>query len=457
MSRVFVFGIDGMPPQWMLERWMPELPHFRALSERGMYGRIQSTVPPTSIAAWTSIFSGCDPGQHGITGYLRRPHPPDIKMELVDSRDVVVPRVWDLLSEQGKRSIVLNVPMTYPIHPFNGHMVTDFLTPGFDSACVHPAERKDEIRDVLGGPYHFDVSEFGGYRRLETGDLIKRVFAQADEQLKWAEHALNDPWDLFVFATIGSDRLHHTIWRYFDPSHPAYEYHPEYSTAVFRLYQKLDAALGRILDRLPSDTTIIVTSDHGMGTMYGRVNLNDWLIQNGYLVLKGEMPTSPRKLDYALVDWNKTRAWATGAYEALLYVYPEKSQAADYDTLLSELSEKIRAIPGQHGVINTQVHRMDRLFGDAALAHAPDAVVYFDELRLGVNCDVGNVGLHSMANSVGKDDALHTPEGTFIMAGPNISARGLVDPISVVDITPTILGVLGHAPTSQMRGRNILL
>lgn len=447
-----------MPPQWMLEKWLPLLPNFRAVSEQGMFGRVQSTVPPTSIAAWTSIFSGCDPGQHGITGYLRRPHPPEVQMGLVDSRDVAVPRVWDLLSEQGKRSIVLNVPMTYPVHPFNGHMVSDFLTPGFDSACVHPAERKEEIRSVLGGPYHFDVSEFGGYRRLETTDLIEKVFAQADEQLAWAEHLLDEPWDLFVFATIGSDRLHHTIWRYFDPSHPEYQEHPEYSTAVFRFYQKLDAALGRIRARLPADTTLLITSDHGMGTMYGRINLNDWLIQNGYLFLKDGPPAAPAKLNFAAVDWNRTRAFATGAYEALLYLHPEKKDAPDYDALLTELSHKISAIPGKDGdPLATVVHRLDALYGDAALAHAPDAVVYFDGLKLGVNCDVGNTGLYSMANSVGKDDALHTPEGTFFITGPGVPATGQVPPISVVDITPTILHALGLQPTSQMRGKNIVL
>ena len=56
MARIFFFGIDGMPPEWVLDRWLPELPTFKRLADAGVSGRIRSTIPPTSIGAWTSIF-----------------------------------------------------------------------------------------------------------------------------------------------------------------------------------------------------------------------------------------------------------------------------------------------------------------------------------------------------------------------------------------------------------------
>lgn len=464
MARIFFFGIDGMPPEWVLDRWLPELPTFKRLADAGMSGRIRSTIPPTSIAAWTSIFSGCDPGQHGITGYVRRPHPPSVPLGLVNSGDVRVPRVWNLLSDAGKRSIVLNVPMTFPTQPFNGTMVTDFLTPSFAGAGVYPESFKEDIVRVLGRPYSFDVSEFGGYRKLSREELVERVFAMTDEHLLLAEHLLSEPWDLFVWATVGSDRLHHTLWRYLDPLHPHHEQHAVFSDAIFRYYKKLDAALARMLDRLPPDTTVIVSSDHGMATMHGRVNLNDWLLREGYLVLKddfaAEIGQGAKKLALSRVDWDKTRAYALGAYEALLYLHPEKKDRdpQSYDALFTELAAGIAAIPGADGrKLRTVVHRLDRLYGDAALAEAPDGVVYFDGLAMGANCDVGNSGMHSWANTVGPDDGLHAPEGTVILSGAGVPARGAMAPISVVDLAPTMLAVLGCPIPATMSGKNILV
>lgn len=464
MARVFFFGIDGMPPQWVLDRWLPELPTFKRLADAGMSGRITSTIPPTSIAAWTSIFSGCDPGAHGITGYVRRPHPPSVSMGLVNSADVRVPRVWDLLTAAGKRSIVLNVPMTFPVRPLSGVMVTDFLTPSFEGPSVYPESFKQDILRLLGRPYSFDVSEFGGYRKLNSDELVERVFAMTDEHLRLVDHLLCEPWDLFVWATLGSDRLHHTLWRYLDPSHPQHEQHPVFSGAILRYYKKLDTALSRILERLPADTTIIVSSDHGMATMHGRVNLNDWLMREGYLVLTDdfaeEIAHGPKKLALSRVDWKKTRAYALGAYEALLYLHPEKKgqDPRAYDALFAAVSEGIAAIPGADGRrLATVVHRLDRLYGDAALAEAPDGVVYFDGLAMGANCDVGNDGLYSWANTVGPDDALHAPDGTVILSGAGIPKRGTMETISVTDLAPTMLAVLGCPIPEAMSGRNILI
>lgn len=463
MARVFFFGIDGMPPQWVLDRWLPELPTFAALAAKGMSGRIRSTVPPTSIAAWTSIWSGCDPGQHGITGYLRRPHPPAPALGIVDATQVRVPRLWDILTQAGKRSIVLNVPLTYPVAPMEGLLVSDFLTPGFDGACVYPDARKEDIRRFFGGPYHFDVSEFGGYRRLGKEELVERVFRLTEEHLRWAEHLLEEPWDLFVWATVGSDRLHHTLWRYLDPEHPEHEEHPTLGGAILSYYRMLDAALARILARLPADTAVVVSSDHGMRTMHGRVNLNDWLLREGHLTLQedyaAEVAAGPRKLDLRRVDWSRTRAYALGAYEALLYLHPEKKdrRPEEYGAFLDSLAAGIAEIPGADGRrLRTVVHRLDGMYSDAALAETPDAVVFFDDLAMGVNCDVGNPGMHSWANTVGPDDGLHAMEGTFLLAGHGVPARGTVEGTTVLDLAPTMLRLLGMEVPARMRGRPLV-
>ena len=72
MTKVLVLGIDGAPPQFVFGKWLDELPNLKKLVETGAYGRIKSTIPPTTCMAWTAIFSGKDASDFGIYRYNKR-------------------------------------------------------------------------------------------------------------------------------------------------------------------------------------------------------------------------------------------------------------------------------------------------------------------------------------------------------------------------------------------------
>ena len=53
MSKVFVFGIDGAMPEKVFGEWLEELPNINKLMKQGCYAKLNSTIPPLSIVAWT--------------------------------------------------------------------------------------------------------------------------------------------------------------------------------------------------------------------------------------------------------------------------------------------------------------------------------------------------------------------------------------------------------------------
>src|SRR3990167_1646818 len=130
MTRVFVFGIDGAPPELVFDKWLDELPTIKKLMHKGVYAKLNSAIPPSTIVAWNSMISGKDTSEIGVFSYTCK----DEKgaSRLVNSKDIKCKLMWDILMEKNKKSIALYVPLTYPVKPINGCMVSDFLTPGIE-------------------------------------------------------------------------------------------------------------------------------------------------------------------------------------------------------------------------------------------------------------------------------------------------------------------------------------
>ena len=129
MNRVFILGWDGATFD-LIEPWVAEgkLPNIARIMSSGVHGRLRSTLPPMTFPAWSSFMTGKNPGKHGILEFfLRRPGTFEemaVNQRLRDSR-----AIWDLLGDAGIRSLVTNVPCTYPPEEIDGVMISDFLTP----------------------------------------------------------------------------------------------------------------------------------------------------------------------------------------------------------------------------------------------------------------------------------------------------------------------------------------
>ncbi len=100
------------------------------------------------------------------------------------------------------------------------------------------------------------------------------------------------------------------FWRYIDPKHPLYEKDSLYQNTIFSYYERIDRVIGDVLNNLDKDTTLIILSDHGFNSFRMSVHLNCWLLENGFLYLKGG--TDEGKEFFEDVDWSKTKAYALG-------------------------------------------------------------------------------------------------------------------------------------------------
>ena len=89
------------------------LPNLSALRKSGMCIPLGSTIPPSSLPAWTSAFTGVGPGRHGLTEYVRK-DPGAYRLRLVTSRDRNVETLFSLAKKAGLQVACLGVPGTYP-------------------------------------------------------------------------------------------------------------------------------------------------------------------------------------------------------------------------------------------------------------------------------------------------------------------------------------------------------
>ncbi len=447
MGKVFLFGIDGAVPELIFEKWRDELPNIKRLMDLGAYAKLNSTIPPTTIIAWNAMLSGKDPSEIGVYSYTFKDKKGSTK--IVSSKNVKCKRIWDILTAQDKRTISLFVPLTYPVVPLKGIMVSDFLTPEIDDKCVYPIELKDELKKLGNEELLFDVAVgLAGHKSLPEGELIKRTLEMTRMQHQFAKKLLiNEKWDLFLLINIGSDRLQHMLWRHFDETHRRHIKDSLFKHAIKEYYKYLDKQLGEFIDKLDENTTIIVASDHGMIKQEGKININNWLIEKGYLVLKkeylDEIKGKKVRLSQENIDKEKTIAWGGGAYNARIYINKEKV-GKEYGTFREKLIRELKSIPGSGGEkLDTKVYKAEEIYKDTSHQECPDLTIYFDDLRWASNPDLGQEGLYSWETAIGADSAGHSRQGCFIIYKKGMTKKGKIQDIEITQVMPTLLNILG--------------
>ena len=457
-SRALVIGLDCAAPQLLFDRWLEELPAFRSLAERGQWGVLRSCDPPITVPAWSCMTASRSPGALGFYGFRnRRDHSYDA-LAFADSRAVRVPRVWDLLSAKGRPVIVLGVPQTFPVSRVNGVMVSCFLTPDTETAqYTYPAELGKEIEGLVGH-YLVDVPNF---RTEEKERLLADIEEMTEKRFRVAEHLLETrPWDLFFMVEMGTDRIHHGFWRFFDAEHRLYEPGNRFESAVLDYYRALDEKLRRLLRFAEEETAVLVVSDHGAKRMDGGICVNEWLRREGYLALREE-PAGPTRLTPELVDWKRTTAWGEGGYYCRLFLNVRGREpqgvvaASDYERVRDELKAKLEALGDERGrPIATVAHRPEELYAEVK-GIAPDLLVYFGDLYWRSIGQVGTSTVHVFENDTGPDDANHAHEGLYVLvAGGLVPGRGPERDLR--DIAPTLLTLLGEPVPAEMEGRSLV-
>jgi predicted AlkP superfamily phosphohydrolase/phosphomutase len=209
------------------------------------------------------------------------------------------------------------------------------------------------------------VSRFGRYKTMgwaidtwsiQSGTLSEPEFLEdvaatvAHERRMLAELVKEDR-RLLVHYFEFPDRVAHVFWRFRDPKHPAYDaaLAAKYGDVVEKAYETMDAIVGETVRALPTGAALMVLSDHGFATWRRSVNYDSWLVEKGYLVLKGDARRQnlealfSRGAFWEAVDWSRSRAYAMGLGDLYVNLQGREKQGivapgAEYEALREELA-----------------------------------------------------------------------------------------------------------------------
>ena len=461
--KLAIIGLDCAPPELVFDRLAHHMPFVSSLMDRGVHGPMHSTEPPITVPAWSAMMTSLDPGQLGFYGFRNRSAYDYSSLAIATSRAVKEPRLWDYLGQAGLKSIVLNVPQTYPPSPINGLMVSGFLAPDTDSQFTFPRGLKLRLDEFCQGEYIIDARNF---RTHNKDRLAREINLMTTRRFNLARTLISqEEWDFFMMVEMGPDRMHHGFWRFFDPEHRFYKPGNAYEKVIPDYYARLDREIASLVKAMPADTLIMIVSDHGVQPMQGGFLINEWLCRKGWLSLKKPV-TEPGPLKPEMVDWQNTLAWAEGGYYSRIFLNlmdrePQGALAPEKkDIFCLKLSQELEALkgPDQKPLNNRVLNPADSYVELKGLP--PDLILYPGDLAWRALSTVGTGCLFSFENDTGPDDANHAPWGIF-MAAPKQGSLKTENPLpkdlSLYDVAPTALNWMGQKIPSKMTGRVLFL
>ena len=458
--KVMVIGLDCAPPEHIFDEYADEIPNLTKLKENGVWGPMESIIPPITVPAWMCMMTSKDPGTLGIYGFRNRKDHSYDGLAFATSWAVKEPTVWDILSEAGKQCIVMSVPPSYPPKPLNGVQIGCFLTPNNEADYTYPKELKQEL-EANAGEYVFDIRNF---RTDNTQYIIDEAYKMTDARFRAADYLLaNKPWDFFVMVEMGPDRLNHGIWSFIDPDHPRFEAGNQYQNALRDYYRHLDGKIGDLLGKYADeDTTVLVVSDHGAKAMVGGICFNEWLQQEGYLAFTGPAPDSITPINKMDIDWSKTKAWGDGGYYGRLFLNVEGREPegiipkADYEAVRDELVHKIEAMVDHEGnQLGNKALKPEEIY-KTQNGVAPDLIVIFGGLRWRSVGSLGHGSIYTFENDTGPDEANHAEFGIFMMNNAPGNPTGRKEGLHLWDVHSTILDLFDLPPAQGALGTSVL-
>jgi predicted AlkP superfamily phosphohydrolase/phosphomutase len=458
VERVFVIGLDSAPPELLFNEFKNELPNIKKLLERSIYGPMKSCIPAITIPAWMVMATGKTPGELGLYGFRHRYNGSYNEMWIANSKKVTEPTIWDYLGMDGRKSILVGVPPSYPPRKINGWLVSCFITPDSSTEYTYPSELKQNIESLVGD-YLFDVV----FRKNDRDSLIEELEDMTKKRFEVIRYLMSEKeWDYFHFVEIGLDRVHHAFWKYFDEEHHLYEKDNSYKNVIRDYYKLLDEEIGMTLDFLDEETAIALVSDHGVKRMKGAFAVNQWLIEEDYLKINNpEVLNRGKQIGLADLDinWKKTIAWAWGGYYSRIFLNVEGREPEgvikprDYEAVRDEIADVIKSIKSPEGKKwNTEVFYPENIY-PVAIGDRPDMMVYFDNLYWRAAGTVGHPFNYLPENDTGPDDAVHSEYGVFSLYIPEMEGEKVLES-TIYDFAPTILKLFDiEVP---MKGRSLI-
>lgn len=470
--KVFVLGLDGatfdlLKP--LIEKGL--LPNLKKLIEKGTHGPLKSSIPPVTYPAWKCYSTGKNPSKLGAATWFSFDKE-QRKISLVNSATVSVPEIWDIIGRFNLKSIVINMPLTYPPKKINGIMVSGVDTP--DSVYFsHPPEIMKELSENLG-----DYRPWYNLRYvLLTKDPIATFKKTIQNRFSAIEYLYkNKEWDFFHGTIFLCDVVQHYFWTDIN--------------SLSEIWTAIDQGIGRLLLDLQNlnETTVFLISDHGFGKVESIFYFDRWLIEKGYLKPKGlfrsllkQTKTKIDSLIYSMFrflysfgfdsnnkalfnivnkmligsakllgqkspvswKWKKLKADALmDSITAQIYINDNQANtASEIENFKKELQSKLKNTID----IPLRVFAKHELYKCNNLKQYPDIMILPENHKhLIRGTDWGDYRVFSAKQGKYLSwSGTHRENGIFMAIGPDIKANKMIHEANILDLAPTILHILG--------------
>ncbi|MFH1434268.1 MAG: alkaline phosphatase family protein [Pseudomonadota bacterium] len=503
-QKVIVIGLDGATFK-QLGPMMDEgkLPAFSRLVQQGASGVLESTVPPTTPPAWSSMLTGVNPGRHGIFDFRLTPHAGP-ERPLIDLGKMKSMKVWEALERGGMSSGFLGVPVMYPPAPLKGWMISGIMTPSRDAAFTYPEGLKQELLDAFPD-YVIDVdiprydNTFWEDMAIFLGDLEKHTRVQIDAFFHlWDKK----PVDFLMAVFVATDRIGHLLWKFLDSAYPRHfesELGRKVRERTAGIYAMIDGLLEEAARRAEKQgAMLLVMSDHGFGATDGYFNANRLLEEIGLLRVKKEVAFKKRMF---------YRAWKIGDSNFITKILPKGFQRSvrgkirrgrssflndlepfldmegtsafyasipchgffirrrgegavvESDAEAAKIRDRIKkALTGvvhpDGGKMVTGLWDREELYNGPMTQYAPDVVFSMRDFSIVPRPLLGATDLYRPAGA--QPNGFHRMDGLVVLWGDGVAA-GAIEGARMIDIAPTIIDRMGMPRPPMVEGKSLLM
>ena len=462
------------------------LPRLKALAAQG-HERYFRTELPIAAGAWVTLLTGRSVSSHGVIDDIDRDARSydGLAGRRVSSDTYREQSVQTVMSKAGLRVASVYLPMTNPPWPINGVMISGFPLPDERRPPTYPPELSDRLppfsETKLLSLRYDSRAEIDAYLKFNLG-RIETVTRDA---------CTSGEFDIVLGCLPTPDLAHHYFWR---PTHAVALEH------IYAQYEDVDRVIGRLVDAVGDDTTVVVFSDHGGRLAPSRVfGVNRWLADEGYLApkrsafagasavaltnrvanwaktqrinhaiasrVRGRVRRGVSAMTHntAFVDWSATRAYGLDficpivGVEVNLRGRQSRGIVApsDYEPLRDRLIERLDALtdPETGARIVQRVCRREAMFAGPHIDRFPDVIgVLADDYDVKGHLDVPMVG-----PNLGQSDypymGYHGYDGYFCARAAGVLPGASNELARMIDIAPTLLTLAGVEPPSFMEGQ----
>jgi predicted AlkP superfamily phosphohydrolase/phosphomutase len=450
------------------------MPYLQGMIRTGVRAELMSTRNPLTPPAWTSMITGRGPEAHGIYDFFRPSFTREgsVFLRINDYRDNHCETIWSIANRGGRRATSLNFFGMSPAPRIDGYSISGFVPQRHLRHGTYPESLLDEVKALADFDFRDLGMDIGEEKKcvqgLHEGEHESWIALQNRRDHAWAKlasHLLRkDRTELTAVVLDGPDKLQHLFWRFVDPALVLSDGDAWYNhirELCVDFYRRLDANIRMMVEAAGPDTDVLITSDHGFGPTTEILYINEWLSRHGYLIWSdaavedslGQLTADKFKDHLAMVDWKATKAFTPTPSSNSIYIKKDLGtghgvKEEEYLPFVLKLQRELLDIRDpESGEPIVEGADLNKLRGSSFVEPCPDIT-----LRLR---DGGFVSILKSKEVLARRpaaDGTHRPAGVFVGYGPSFRRGETIPAISLLDVAPLILTLLGLPVPSDLEG-----